>query len=168
MIATLSEMYVPAFGEWTKIVFLIGVWAVLFKTLYVASASHARLTADFVGLMGMAGGNAAKRDGVWRTDWIRRFCIFYPALGLLLYLWIGDPKAMVIFGGFFQAATLPIIAASALYLRYRRTDSRLAPSRWADACLWIAFASITAVAIYAVGHWLLHDAWPVIRGGLGA
>ena len=55
MIATLSEMYVPAFGAWTKIVFLIGVWAVLFKTLYVASASHARLTADFVGLMGFDG-----------------------------------------------------------------------------------------------------------------
>src|SRR5262249_13145133 len=39
MIATLSEMYVPAFGPWTQIAFLIGAWAVLFKTLYVASAS---------------------------------------------------------------------------------------------------------------------------------
>ena len=33
----------------------------------------------------------------------------------MLYLWIGDPKAMVIFGGFFQAATLPVIAQPALY-----------------------------------------------------
>ena len=50
MIETLSNMYVPTFGAWTKIVFLIGVWAVLFKTLYVASASNSRLTADFLGL----------------------------------------------------------------------------------------------------------------------
>jgi manganese transport protein len=164
MIATLSEMYVPAFGPWTKIVFLIGVWAVLFKTLYVASASHARLTTDFVGLLGIAD----RDDGAWRTVWIRRFCIFFPALGLVLYLWIGDPKAMVIFGGFFQAATLPVIAASALYLRYRRTDPRLAPSRWADVCLWLAFISISAVAIYAIRHWLVNDAWPAISGWLGS
>ena len=50
MIATLSEMYVPIFGSWTKLLFLVGVWVVLFKTLYVASASHSRLTADFLNL----------------------------------------------------------------------------------------------------------------------
>src|SRR5262245_57372650 len=50
MIETLSGMYVPTFGSWTKIFFLIGVWAVLFKTLYVASASSSRLSADFLGI----------------------------------------------------------------------------------------------------------------------
>ena len=49
MIETLSKMYVPAFGEWTEIFFLVGVWAVLFKTLYVSTASNSRLTADFLG-----------------------------------------------------------------------------------------------------------------------
>ena len=49
MIETLSEMYVPAFGSWTKIFFLVGVWAVLFKTMYVSSAGNGRLLADFVG-----------------------------------------------------------------------------------------------------------------------
>src|SRR2546421_196288 len=50
MIVTLSEMYVPTFGDWTKVFFMIGAWAVLFKTLYVASAGHARLSADFLHL----------------------------------------------------------------------------------------------------------------------
>jgi len=50
MIETLSQMYVPTFGEWTKIFFLVGVWAVLFKTMYVSSASNGRLLADFFGL----------------------------------------------------------------------------------------------------------------------
>ena len=53
MIDTLSQMYVPMFGTWTKILFLVGVWAVLFKTLYVNSAAHSRLTADFLNLSGV-------------------------------------------------------------------------------------------------------------------
>lgn len=156
MIATLSEMYVPTFGEWTKLVFLVGAWAVLFKTLYVSSASNSRLTADFLSLTG-----AVRYQGASDRDrWIRLLCVLYPAVALLLYLWRRDPKAMVILGGFFQAATLPIIAGAAIYLRYRRTDPRLAPSRISDAFLWLAFLSISLVAMYAIPHWAGHDLWP--------
>ncbi|HEY2840156.1 MAG TPA: Nramp family divalent metal transporter [Pirellulales bacterium] len=146
MIATLSEMYVPAFGKWTKIAFLIGAWAVLFKTLYVASASNSRLTADFLGLARFVHYKNAEQ----RSKWITRCCVFYPLLGLAWYLWMRDPRAMTILGGFVQAATLPIIAGAAIFLRYRRLDQRLAPSRWSDLFLWLAFLSITAVACYAI------------------
>lgn len=160
MISTLSQMYVPAFGAWTQIVFLVGVWAVLFKTLYVASASYSRLTADFLSLTGAV--RYQHPDD--RTRTMQRLCVLFPLVGVALYLWVGDPKAMVIFGGFFQAATLPIIGFAAIYLRYRRTDPRLAPSGISDACLWFAVLAITAVALYAVPHWLVHDAWPAVRG----
>jgi len=146
MIATLSEMYVPAFGPWTQIAFLIGAWAVLFKTLYVASASNSRLTADFLGLVKFVNYTSAEQ----RAKWIRRCCIFYPLLGLAWYLWMRDPRAMTILGGFVQAATLPIIAGAAIFLRYRRLDQRLAPSRFSDFFLWLAFLLITAVACYAI------------------
>lgn len=145
MIATLAEMYVPTFGDWTKVFFLIGVWAVLFKTLYVASASNSRLSADFLGIIGAV----RYRDFAGRDRWMRRFCVFYPALGLSLYFWFREPKLMVTIGGYIQAVTLPIIAAAALYLRYRRVDPRLAPSRWSDACTWFALLSISAFAIFA-------------------
>ncbi len=38
MIATLSHMFVDTFGSWTRIVFLVGAGAVLFKTLYLSCA----------------------------------------------------------------------------------------------------------------------------------
>ena len=98
-----------------------------------------------------------------RWLWTQICCVFYPLLGLVLYLWRRDPKAMVIFGGFFQAATLPILAGAALFLRYRRTDPRLAPSWWSDLCLWLAFLSITAVALYAIPNWATHDLWPAVK-----
>jgi Mn2+/Fe2+ NRAMP family transporter len=163
MIETLSQMYVPAFGSWTKLFFLIGVWAVLFKTLYVASASHSRLSADFLGLTHLVTYDEPTR----RPRWIRRFCVFFPCLALVLYLFFRDPKFMVIVGGFGQAATLPIISGAALYLRYFRTDPRLTPSRWSDFFLWFAFLAITAVACYAIPQWTLNELWPAVRPLLG-
>lgn len=163
MIETLSQMYVPAFGPWTKVLFLIGAWAVLFKTLYVSSASNSRLTADFLGLAKMVRYDKPSA----RIKWIRRCCVLYPIVALLLYFFARDPKAMVIFGGFFQAATLPIISGAAIYLRYRRTDRRLAPSKISDICLWFAFLSITAVSLYAIPQWAVNDFWPLVSSWLG-
>lgn len=159
MIETLAEMYVPAFGPWTKGCFLVGVWAVLFKTLYVASASNSRLCADFLSLAGLV---RYKELGS-RQVWINRFCVAFPMLALVLYLFLRNPKFMVIIGGFFQAATLPVISAASLYLRYRRTDRRLAPSIWSDRLLWFAFITITAVALYAIPQWVIGDVLPVFR-----
>jgi Mn2+/Fe2+ NRAMP family transporter len=146
VIKTLSEMYVPAFGAWTRVAFLIGAWAVLFKTLYVASASHSRLSADFLSLTGIV----RYTEPTARPKWIKRFCIFFPALALALYFWQRDPKLMVIIGGYCQGVTLPIISIAALYLRYKKTDRRLAPSWISDAGLWLAVILITAVAAYAI------------------
>jgi manganese transport protein len=159
MIDTLSNMYVPAFGDWTKTAFLVGVWAVLFKTLYVASASHSRLCADFLSLTRLVRYDEAGA----RQRVIRRFCMFFPTLALVLYFWQRDPKLMVIIGGFCQAATLPIISGAAIFLRYRRLDPRLRPSRLFDVCVWVAFLSITAVAIYALQSWGKQHLLPLLE-----
>jgi hypothetical protein len=118
------------------------------------------LTADFLGLAKLVK-YTGDED---RAKWTRRGCIAYPALALVLYLYWRDPKAMVILGGFVQAATLPIISAAALYLRYRRTDPRLAPSRLSDACLWFAVLAITVVALYAIANWAINDLLPAVAG----
>ena len=145
MIATLSEMYVPIFGGWTKLLFLVGVWAVLFKTLYVASAGHSRMTADFLNLASLFDYPDARA----RNRWIRRLCVASTrSVALALYLFSASP-AMVIFGGFFQGITLPVIAAIAVSSGIRRSDPRLAPSRLSDVLLWAALISISVVAIYA-------------------
>jgi Mn2+/Fe2+ NRAMP family transporter len=163
MVATLAEMYVPMFGDWTKVLFLIGVWAVLFKTLYVSAASHSRLVADFLNL----GGFVHYPDAEARARWIRRFCVVFPLGAMCLYFAFGEPRGMVIFGGFFQGVTLPVIAAVSVFLRYRRTDPRLAPSRVSDLCLWLAFISITIVAVYATWGKLRDEIFPGIASFLG-
>lgn len=159
MIETLSEMYVPSFGTWTKLVFLVGAWAVLFKTLYVASAGNSRLVADFLGLTGVV----SYRDLHGRMRTIRLLCVAFPTIALLLYVIFRDPPLMVVIGGFAQAATLPLISVAALYLRYQRTDSRLAPSVLSDLCLWLAAILISAVALWAVNDSITQKMLPMLR-----
>jgi Mn2+/Fe2+ NRAMP family transporter len=156
-------MYVPMFGSWTKYLFLVGVWVVLFKTLYVSTAASSRLTADFLNLAAFV----RYPDAAARAIWIRRFCILYPLGALLVYLMVGEPRGMVVFGGFFQGVTLPVIAAVSLYLRYRKTDPRLAPSKISDLALWTAFISITVFACYASWERLANQIVPSVLDFLG-
>lgn len=146
LIDTLSKMYVGPFGEWTRILFLIGAGAVLFKTLYLACAANSRLAADFVILTGAApSGIAAVRVRI-----IRNFCLFFPVLALTFYLLLHDPQLMVKIGGIAQAATLPMIAAATVYFRYWKVNGALTPWISTDILLWIAVAAILVVAAIVV------------------
>jgi len=146
MIATLSQMYVKPLGLWTRGVFLVGAWAVLFKTLYVATAANSRLTADFLNL-----------TGIWRTHdvkgrerTVKALCVFFPLLALCLFYTFRDPKGLIAMGGYAQALMLPLISGATLFLRNRDTDRRVGPLFITDILVWIAFFAISAVAVYSV------------------
>ncbi len=151
MILTLSRMFIDTFGGWTQLVFLIGAAAVLFKTLYLSCAGNARLIADFLSLSGAV----RYWEPMQRGRVIHRFSILIPVIALGLFLSFKEPKWMVVVGAFAQALTLPIITAVTIYFRYRKLDRRITPALFLDLCLWIAFVSITFVALYAVRDQIL-------------
>ena len=154
MIPTLSLMYLQplkgTFLAWmapyTRVGFLLGAWAVLFKTLYVATAANSRLTADFL-----------HRVGVWkpaspasRDRMVKLFCVIYPAASLALYYAFREPQGLIMAGGIAQALMLPFIAGATIYLRRRDSDPRVGPSILSDALTWVAFLAISAVACYSL------------------
>ena len=151
MIATLSHMFVDTFGHWTEVVFLIGAGAVLFKTLYLSCAGNSRLLADFFSLSGAVRYTSPQQ----RATVIHRLSLVLPVIALVLFLAFKEPAWMVVFGGSAQALMLPIISGVTLYFRYRKLDRRITPSLMLDICLWIAFMSITAVAVYRFAPLLL-------------
>jgi hypothetical protein len=170
MIPTLSIMYLhplegtPLAGirAFTRIAFLLGAWAVLFKTLYVATAANSRLTADFLNLTGLwRYGGPRSRDRV-----VRVFCVLYPVGALGLYYAFREPQGLIKVGGIAQAMMLPVISGAALYLRGRDTDRRVGPTFLSDVLTWLAFFAISGVAIYSVND-LLRQAWASLRGSLG-
>jgi manganese transport protein len=146
MIRTLSQMYVKPLGVWTREVFLVGAWAVLFKTLYVATAANSRLTADFLDLTGIW----RPRGVAGRERTVRTFCIAYPLLALGLFFAFREPKGLVKIGGYAQGLMLPLITGATLFLRNRDTDRRVGPLFLTDILVWLAFFAISGVAAYSV------------------
>ena len=144
LIATLSHMFTDTFGAWTEVVFLIGAGAVLFKTLYLSCAGNSRLLADFLSLSGAVRYTTAQQ----RANVIHRLSLVFPVIALVLFLAFKEPAWMVVFGGSAQALMLPIISGATIYFRYRKLDRRITPTLMLDICLWVAFVSITSVAIY--------------------
>ena len=82
--------------------------------------------------------------------WVRRFCIIFPLVDLVLFLFVKNPVLMVTIGGFVQAMMLPMLGGAALFLRYRRTDPRLRPGIVWDIFLWLSVAALTATAYIGV------------------
>jgi Mn2+/Fe2+ NRAMP family transporter len=157
MISTLSEMYSGPFGNWTKVVFLVGAGAVLFKTLYLACAANSRLMVDFLGVVETMPDQSESN----RNRWIARFCVGFPVLALTFYVFQRDPQLMVKVGGLAQAATLPMIALVTLFFRYKRLTSTISPGKAWDLCLWIATAAIVSVAIYSIPD-SLRQIWAIL------
>jgi Mn2+/Fe2+ NRAMP family transporter len=147
MTEALRGMYAPVLGPFgSKWFIVVGVIAVLYSTLYAATAANARALTDFLrvnGLVRITGPGD-------RARWVRRFCVAFPVIDLVLYLFVKNPVLMVTVGGFVQALMLPMVGAAALFLRYRRTDRRLAPGLMWDLFLWLSVAALTATAFIGV------------------
>lgn len=147
MLKALARMYEPVLGPHAaQLLIIVGVFAVLYSTLYSATAANSRALADFL----HTNLGARFREGADRRRWVRIFCAAFPVLDLLLFAALKDPVGMVLAGGFVQALTLPMIGGAAVYLRYRRTDQRLRPGRLWDAMLWLSLAGVCIAAAYGL------------------
>ena len=146
MIKTLSAMYVETFGAWSLWLFLLGAVAVLYSTIFVATASNARLMADALVVFKVRT-FPAEAD---RQRMIQCLCVLVPAAWTLLYVVWGSPVTLVFVGAVAQGMMIPFLALAALWLNYRRADPALKTGNLWRACLWAAAASMTAVGLYQV------------------
>jgi hypothetical protein len=144
MIRTLAQMYVPVFGRWAEDVFLVGAFAVLYSTFFVAAAGNARMVADGLGMFGLHDGSEATR-----MRWTRKISAIWPLVALLLYVLVKAPAAMVLACGVAQAVMLPMLGVAALYFRYRRCDRGLRPGRLWDLMLWLSVAGLLVAGGWA-------------------
>src|SRR5262249_44241126 len=80
---------------------------------------------------------------------VRLFCVIYPLFSLALYYTFREPQALIKAGGIAQALMLPFIAGATIYLSRRDIDRRVSASRASFILTWIAFFTITAVAVYS-------------------
>jgi len=145
MVRTLGAMYAPVFGEWARGVFLVGAFAVLYSTLFVAAAGNARMVVDGLILAGRL-----PADDASRAAWSRRLSVAWPLVALVLALIIREPVAMVLASGIAQAIMLAALGVAVLFFRYRDFDPRLSPSRAWDLLLWVCSAGFILLGMWTL------------------
>lgn len=146
MIETLAHMYQETFGAWSLPFFLVGAFAVLYSTIFVATASNARLLADALVVFKVK----SYPDAAARQRTIRWLCAIVPAIWTLLYLLWGSPVSLVFVGAVAQGLMIPFLAVLALWLNHRRTEPALRTGLAWRAALWFSTAAMVAVGAYQV------------------
>jgi Mn2+/Fe2+ NRAMP family transporter len=149
MVATLATAYVPVFGEYARVLFLAGALAVLYSSFLVANAGAAELLTDFARVLGWLPDSEAARRRMMSA-----LSLALPMLCLLIFLTGWNPVRLVVVGGLVQSLVLPAIGFSALYFRYRLTDTRLQPGRAWDAALVLSCLSLLAVGLFSLNQLL--------------
>jgi Mn2+/Fe2+ NRAMP family transporter len=141
MIAVLSTMYTEMLGSFGLYAFYFGAIAVLYSTIFSATAGLARQFSDFIGLTG-----AYKRDDfAARLKWQRIVLVIFVIGPLVLRLIFKQPALMVSITGIVIAIMLPLVAFSTLYLRYKKLPQEVAPSSWVTNLLWLCTILIIVI-----------------------
>jgi Mn2+/Fe2+ NRAMP family transporter len=147
VIRTLASMYEPVLGRRGALAFLVvGAFAVLYSTFYAATAANARMLTDFLRVSRLINPDSDSA----RLRSIRILGAVLPALAFSIYLVVRNPVLLVTIGGIMQGMTLPLIAAGAVYLRYKRLDPRLQPGRAWDLMLWLSLTALCLAASYSI------------------
>jgi manganese transport protein len=139
MIENLSKMYTEMLGNTGLYLFFFGAIAVLYSTIFAATAGMSRQFADLISLAGVY----APNDYPQRLKWQRIMVVAFNAGPVLLYYAVKLPALMVVITGVSIALLLPIVAICTLYLRYTRLPQAVVPPQWVSVLLWITTVVIT-------------------------
>ncbi len=145
MVESLSGMYRATFGQVGLVLFLLGAFLVLYSTKFVGDAANGRLLTDFFSMLFKLDFKSYKA----RRRFIGKVILGCSFLLVAIALFFpSQPVVLVTVGAVAQAMTLPMIAAAALFLRYRKTDKRLVLPKWHDGLVWLAALCMWSVSLY--------------------
>jgi Mn2+/Fe2+ NRAMP family transporter len=154
LIETLRQMYYQTLGNVGAWIFLVGAFAVLYSTFFVATASNARLFADAAQLFGVT----RYADDAARLRMVRAGCVALPIASGTVYFLFPQPVVLVLVGALGQALMLPFIGFAAVYFHHRRLAGVITSSPAWVVCLWVAALAMT----FAGGYQLVQTVRPLL------
>ena len=146
MVNMLSNMYTATLGPWSRDLFLAGAVAVLYSTVFSATAAHSRLFADFLAILGVYD----KRSYSARLSVTRVFVVILLLLPSLTFMFLQEPVLMVKIGGVSEALMLPVIGFSTIYLSRVHLPKAILPKGWITLGLWLTSAVMLVMMGYSV------------------
>ncbi len=147
MIAVLSSMYTETMGGFGLVMFYVGAIAVLYSTVFAATAANSRIFADMMRLMGRFRAD----DYPARLRYQRAFVVALTVIPCFVFFATGEPVQMVKVGGVVLGLMLPVLAFSVVYLRHRRLPPELAPGAATTVLLWlVAFLMLVTMTVFVL------------------
>lgn len=144
LIETLSQMYRQTLGSAGAWIFLVGAFAVLYSTFFVATASNARLFADAAAIFGVA----HYRNEAGRLRMVRAACVGLPIASGTVYFLFPQPVILVLIGAVGQALMLPFLGGAALYFHHRRLSGVIHSGAPWTLALWVAALAMMLAGAY--------------------
>ena len=154
LIETLRQMYEQTLGATGAWIFLVGAFAVLYSTFFVATASNARLFADAAQLFGLT----HYPDDAARVRVVRAACVGLPVTCATVYFLFPQPVVLVLIGAVGQALMLPFLGGAALYFHHKRLAGVVDSSAAWTFFLWLAALSM----MLAGGYQLVQTIRPML------
>ena len=146
LIRSLSTMYTRTLGDWTQPLFLFGAVIILYSSVFAAAAAHPRMLADVAGMLRLYD----RHNYLSRRRVTHVFVVIYLLLPALCYFFVGEPVVMVKLGGTAEAALLPVVGFSTIYLRYKHLPKPIIPKGWLTFGLWVTSAVIAFMMAYSI------------------
>ncbi|MFN3190892.1 MAG: Nramp family divalent metal transporter [Aureliella sp.] len=144
LVVELSSMYRESFGSLGLTTFIIGAFVVLYSTVFISTASNARLFADWLRVMGWW--NASGADS--RANLIRISSVLLPVLYFVIYVLLESPLMLVFIGALAQSIMLPLLCGASLYFHHFKTHNALRPTVFWTLFLWVASFLMAATGCY--------------------
>jgi Mn2+/Fe2+ NRAMP family transporter len=154
LIETLRQMYEQTLGATGAWIFLVGAFAVLYSTFFVATASNARLFADAAQIFGLT----RYPDNAARLRMIRAACVGLPITCASVFFLFPQPVVLVLIGAVGQGLMLPFLGGAALYFHHRRLAGVIDSGAAWTIFLWLAALSM----MLAGGYQLVQTVRPVL------
>lgn len=146
MIETLSSIFTESLGKWSKSVFLLGAFVILFSTVFAALAAWTRQISDIFGQIGWINFYNMKE----RSKSILILAWLLPLIWMLLFLFIKLPMIMVITGGIVGSVMLVLVIYAVVYIKYFRKLDITQPSALYNVMLWISMVIILVFCAYGM------------------
>ena len=145
VIETLALIYTQSLGNGVRIIYLVGAFFVLFSSVYATLAAWTRIFPDIMGTFGWID----FADLTQRKKWMTILSFFFPAVWVIMYLYIQLPVVMVLSGGIIGSVMLLLVVVAALDFKYRRSPHWKA-GWFYNLIFWVSVSSILFVAMYGL------------------
>ncbi|MDA0811786.1 MAG: Nramp family divalent metal transporter [Verrucomicrobia bacterium] len=146
LMPTLSNIYSESFGIPGMWIFIVGAFVVLYSTVFISTASNARLATDLARLLKIGRLDTPEQ----KANAVKLASVLIPVLYFIFYTAIPKAVTLVLIGALAQALMLPFLCFAALYLLYRDTEPGLKPGRLWITLLWISSLMMASVGIYQI------------------